>query len=207
MKNPTLANTFRLVGKHGKAGFYSGEVAEQLIKVVQDLGGFLTLEDLKHHMDVGTEEVDPISLKFRGQGIDKSHGDQMHDKSSEGVEVWEHPPNGQGIVALMALGMLEILEEQGKVKKFTKTDHNSAEHLHAVVEVLRIAFADANWWVADPNVAKVPSKELISREYLTERAKLFNADKATPPLDHGSPAAWRQRLPGLLPGTWQASPR
>jgi len=188
MKNPTLANTFRLLAKHGKAGFYTGTVAEELIKVLQDQGAYLELADLKNHMDLGSEEVDPISLKFKGQGIGKSHGQHMHDKSSEGVEVWEHPPNGQGIVALMALGMLEILEEQGKIKKFSHAEHNSAEHLHAVVEVLRIAFADANWWIADPNVSKVPTKELISHEYLTERAKLFNPGKATPPLDHGSPA-------------------
>jgi len=187
-KNPTLARTFREVAKNGKAGFYEGRVAEELVKVVQELGGCLTLEDLKKHMELGTEEVDPISLKFRGQGIDKSHGQHMHDKSSEGVEVWEHPPNGQGIVALMALGMLEILESQGKISRFTKKDHNTAEYLHAVVEVLRIAFADANWWVADPNVSRVPSQDLISKAYLTERAKLFNADKATPPIDHGSPA-------------------
>ncbi|KAF4550488.1 Gamma-glutamyltranspeptidase-like protein [Elsinoe fawcettii] len=188
MRNPTLANTFRQVAKSGKAGFYTGSVAEALVKVVQDKGGLLTLEDLKNHMELGSEDTEAISLKFRGQGIKDSHGQQMHDKSSEGVELWEHPPNGQGIVALMALGMLEILEEQGKVKKFTPQDHNSAEHLHAVVEVLRIAFADANWWVAEPKVAKVPIKELISKPYLTERAKLFDPKKATPPLDHGSPA-------------------
>ena len=188
MQNPTLANTYRLVAKHGKAGFYSGTVAEELVKVVQAQGGALTLEDLKNHMDLGTEETEAISIEFGGQGVKHSHGRQMHDKSSEGVELWEHPPNGQGIVALMALGMLEILEEQGKVKKFEPEDHNSAEYIHAVVEVLRIAFADANWWVADPNVAKVPAKELVSKAYLTERAKLFNPDKASPPLDHGSPA-------------------
>ncbi|KAF2224106.1 nucleophile aminohydrolase [Elsinoe ampelina] len=188
MRNPTLANTFRRVAKGGKAGFYTGEIAEELVKVVQDKGGLLTLDDLKNHMSLGSEDTEAISLKFRGQGVEDSHGQQMHDKSSEGVELWEHPPNGQGIVALMALGMLEILEEQGKVKKFTPEDHNTAEHLHAVVEVLRIAFADANWWVADPNVAKVPIKELISKPYLTERAKLFDPKKATPPLDHGSPA-------------------
>ena len=188
MRNPTLANTFKLVAKHGKAGFYTGTVAEELIKVVQDLGAHLTLDDLKKHMELGTEEVEPISLKFKAQGIHESHGQHMHDKSSEGVEVWEHPPNGQGIVALMALGMLEILEEQGKIKKFGEQDHLSVEHLHAVVETLRIAFADANWWVADPNVSKVPSKQLISKEYLTERAKLFDPKKASPPTDHGSPA-------------------
>lgn len=188
MTNPTLAQTFREVAKHGKAGFYSGRVAEELVKVVQDLGGFLRLDDLKNHMEKGSEEVDPIKLNFKGQGIDKSHGETMHDNSSEGVDVWEHPPNGQGIVALMALGMLEQLEKEGKIKSFSKEDHNSAEHIHAVVETLRIAFADANWWVADPNVSKVPSQGLISRDYLTERAKLFSPDRVGDLPDHGSPA-------------------
>jgi gamma-glutamyltranspeptidase/glutathione hydrolase len=105
-----------------------------------------------------------------------------------GVEVWEHPPNGQGIVALMALGILEELEKTGKIPKFCEKEHYSASYLHAVVEALRIAFADASWWVTDPNVRKVPTQELISNSYLAERAKLFDPKKASPPLDHGSPA-------------------
>lgn len=188
MKNPTLAQTFREVASHGKAGFYTGRVAEELVKVLQDKGAFMTLEDLKNHMEKGSEEVDPIKLNFKGQGIANSHGEHMHDRTSEGVDVWEHPPNGQGIVALMALGMLQILEEQGKVPSFKQKDHNTPAHIHAVVETLRIAFADANWWVADPNVSKVPSQQLISREYLEERAKLFDPTKAGKLPDHGSPA-------------------
>ncbi|EME46548.1 hypothetical protein DOTSEDRAFT_51997 [Dothistroma septosporum NZE10] len=188
MKNPTLANTFRLVGKQGKAGFYTGTVAEELVKVVQDLGGHLTLDDLKNHQDLGTEEVQAISLKFKAQDIARSHGKHMHDDSSEGVELWEHPPNGQGIVALMALGIIEQLEKSGKIPKFSPSDHNSTVYIHAVVEALRIAFADGNWFIADPNVSKVPSQDLISPEYLAQRAKLFNPQRCTPPLDHGSPA-------------------
>ncbi|KAF2812068.1 acylase ACY 1 [Mytilinidion resinicola] len=181
MKNPTLANTYRLLAKHGKKGFYEGDVAEALIKVVSDLGGHLKLEDLKHHADFGTEEVDAISLKFSGQGVGDDH-------EGEGIEVWEHPPNGQGIVALMALGILQNLEKTGKISKWSEKEHNSAAHLHAVIETLRIAFADANWWVADPNVSKVPSAELISQPYLAERAKLFDPSKASPIPSHGSPA-------------------
>ncbi|KAI5359433.1 putative nucleophile aminohydrolase, gamma-glutamyltranspeptidase, small subunit [Septoria linicola] len=187
-KNPTLAETFRTLGRQGKAGFYEGRIAEELVKVVQDLGGHLTLEDLKNHAEIGTEETEAISLKFKAQDIANSHGEHMHDKSSEGVELWEHPPNGQGIVALMALGIIEQLEKSGKISKFTKEDHNSATYIHTIVEALRIAFADGNWWIADPKVEKVPSKELISPEYLAERAKLFNPDKASDVLDHGSPA-------------------
>lgn len=192
-RNPTLANTFRLLAKHGKAGFYEGHVAEALIKVTQDLGGHLTLDDLKHHAETGTEPTNPISLKFNGQNIGAVHskgvdGQPSQTASSHGVEVWEHPPNGQGIVALMALGILEDLEKSGKIHTFTEKDHNCADYLHAVIEALRIAFADAAWFVTDPNVVKVPTEEMISRPYLAERAKLFDRTKASNRLEHGSPA-------------------
>ena len=120
MKNLTLANTFRLLARHGKAGFYEGTVAKELIKVVSDLGGHLTHDDLLNHAKAGSEPVDPISLVFRGQGVGESH-------DGEGVEVWEHPPNGQGIVALMALGMLQVLEKEGRIRKFDHSDHNTTE--------------------------------------------------------------------------------
>lgn len=187
-KNPTLANTFRLLAKHGKAGFYTGSVADSLIKIVQEKGGHLTHEDLKHHMEAGTEPVDPISVRVNMFNTGKAHGEHMKDKSTEGVDVWEHPPNGQGIVALMALGILEQLEKSGRIPTFTAADHNTAPYLHALTESLRIAFADANWFIADPNVSKVPQDELISPAYCAERAKLFNPDKASTDLPRGSPA-------------------
>jgi gamma-glutamyltranspeptidase/glutathione hydrolase len=180
MKNPTIANTFKLLAKHGKKGFYEGDVAEQLVKVVSDLGGHLTLDDLKHHADIGSEAVDAISLKYTGQGVGET--------TDGGVELWEHPPNGQGIVALMALGILQELEKQGKISKWGHDDHNGTAHLHAVIEALRIAFADAHWFVTDPNTTKVPSAELISQEYCAERAKLFDPKKAISAPVHGSPA-------------------
>lgn len=192
-KNPTLANTFRLIGRHGKKGFYEGPVATALIQVVQDLGGRLTLEDLKHHAELGSDEVDAISLKFNGQNICRLRtgavdGEPDKDDEIYGVELWEHPPNGQGIVALMALGILEELERTGKIKTFVEKEHNCAEYLHAVIESLRIAFADATWWVTDPDVERVPSQELISRPYLAERAKLFDPKKSLDIIHHGSPA-------------------
>ena len=127
MQNPTLANTFRLLAKNGKKGFYEGAVADAIIEVVHSLGGHLTREDLKIHMNAGSEEVDPISLKFKGQGVGKLLAQYMHDGSDEGVEIWEHPPNGQGIVALMTLGMIQELEKTGKTKRFGVKDHNTAE--------------------------------------------------------------------------------
>jgi gamma-glutamyltranspeptidase/glutathione hydrolase len=188
MKNPTLAKTFRALAAEGKGGFYKGRVAEQIVKVVQDLGGYMTLEDLAYHAEVGTQEVDAISLDFTGQDIVSKATPGTDGEANQGVKIWEHPPNGQGIVALMALGIMEELEKSGKIPKFTEAQHNSAEYLHAVIESLRIAFADAAWWVTDPDVERVPSQGLLAREYLAERAKLFQPDRAADIMDHGSPA-------------------
>jgi gamma-glutamyltranspeptidase / glutathione hydrolase len=181
--NKNLAKTFRLLGENGKAGFYSGSVAESLVKVTSDLGGHITLDDLKSHAEKGTQKTEAISLRFTGQSATK-HGD------SQGIDVWEHPPNGQGLVALMALGMLQILEKDGKIATFTPKDHNSTAHLHAVVETLRLAFSDGNWFIADPDVSRVPAKELISEQYLADRVKQFSADKKLSfPIHHGNPVS------------------
>ena len=189
--NSTLANTFRLLANKGKKGFYSGPVAESLVKAVQDRGGHLEQDDLNYHLETGSESTEPLSLIFNGQntGVVDSQNLDGHEgqrPSSRGVEVWEHPPNGQGIVALMALGILEELEKTKKIRTFTEEDHNCADYLHAIIEALRIAFADGTWLVTDPTVVKVPTKELISRPYLAERAKLFNPDKAMKHVAHGS---------------------
>ncbi|KAJ5720048.1 Gamma-glutamyltranspeptidase [Penicillium malachiteum] len=188
MKNPTLAKTFRTLAAEGKKGFYEGRIAEEIVKVAQSLGSYIDLEDLANHAAAGTQEVDAISLKFTGQDIASKQAAGTDGETNQGVEVWEHPPNGQGIVALMALGIMEELERAGKIPKFTESQHNSAEYLHAVIESLRIAFADAAWWVTDPDVEKVPSQGLLDREYLAERAKLFSPDHVAELLDHGSPA-------------------
>lgn len=197
MKNPTLARTMRTLATEGKKGFYTGRIAQEIVQIVKDGGGHLELEDLEDHLERGSEPVEPISLKFRGQGLQRGKKRQADgtvkdsdvDEGDRGVELWEHPPNGQGIVALMALGIMQELENQGKIPTFTAAQHNSVEYLHAVIESLRIAFADSNWFVADPNVSQVPSAGLVDPAYLAERAKLFDPSKASPGLiDHGSPA-------------------
>jgi gamma-glutamyltranspeptidase/glutathione hydrolase len=179
MKNPTLAQTFRTLAEEGKAGFYTGRVAEELVRVAQDLGGHLELDDLKHHMDTGSEPVEPISLKFTGQGTGQKEGG--------GVELWEHPPNGQGIVALMALGIIQELEKQGRIPAFGPDDFNTTPYLHAIIEALRLGFTDASWFVTDPNVRPVPTQGLLSPEYLAERANIFDPKRAADPFSHGEP--------------------
>lgn len=179
MYNKTLARTFRSLADKGKAGFYEGRVADELIKVVSDLGGHLTLDDLKTYAETGSESTEALSILFSGQNA-TNYGDK------QGIKLWEHPPNGQGLVALMALGILQILEKQGKIPTFSQKDHNTAPYLHAIVESLRIAFADGNWFISDPNVSKIPVQELISESYLTTRAAIFSADKVSAaPIQHG----------------------
>ncbi|KAL4733691.1 nucleophile aminohydrolase [Aspergillus similis] len=188
LKNPTMAQTFRSLAANGKKGFYEGRVAQEIVNAIQSLGGYMTLDDLKAHAETGTQETEAISLKFSGQNITDKQTAGTDGETNEGVEIWEHPPNGQGIVALMALGILQELEKTGKIPSFTEKQHNSAEYLHAIIESLRIAFADASWFVTDPDTTPVPTKHLLSPSYLAERAKLFNPSAASDILDHGSPA-------------------
>ncbi|KAI5285938.1 hypothetical protein KEM52_002217 [Ascosphaera acerosa] len=191
MHNPTLAATFRAVGNEGKRGLYHGRVAEQIVHVVRAAGGRLSAADLAHHAEVGSEEVDPISLEFDPallSGGVGSDDDGAAAPAHPPLRVWEHPPNGQGIVALMALGILQELAAEGRVPRFAAHEHNSTAYLHALIQALRIAFADARWWVADPASGAVPTAQLVSRAYLRERSRLFDPRSAGGPLGHGSPA-------------------
>jgi gamma-glutamyltranspeptidase/glutathione hydrolase len=180
LRNPCLAKTFRALASEGKKGFYTGRIAQSIVEVIQSLGGHMELSDLEDHMNRGPHETTPISLKFRGQNIQRSTPQRVSNSASDGrfVELWEHPPNGQGIVALMALGILEELEKTKKIQTFAEEDHNSAPYLHAVIEALRIAFADAAWWVTDPDHSPVSPEQMISCPYLAERAQLFDKDKS-----------------------------
>ncbi|PHH75938.1 hypothetical protein CDD80_1934 [Ophiocordyceps camponoti-rufipedis] len=178
MRNPSLARTFRALVSQGKRGFYTGRLAEEIVAIVRNKGGLLSLDDLKHHLDIGSEDIEAVSIKFRGQGLD-----------DKGIELWEHPPNGQGIVALMALGIIQQMQEQGKIPIFGPQDFNTVPYLHAIIEALRLAFSDAHWFVTDPDVVQVPVSSLLSDAYLAERARLFNPSCAAHHLCHGSPTS------------------
>jgi gamma-glutamyltranspeptidase/glutathione hydrolase len=144
-----------LLAKSGKKGFYEGRVGEAIVEAVRTRGGVMTLKDLASHT---SELLDPISLDY-------------HDWT-----VWEIPPNGQGITTLIALGIIEALEEEGVVD-FKKLDHNSAEYIHIISEALRIAFADTRYYVTDSQVQHVPTENLLSKVNKTigqKRIKLIN---------------------------------
>ncbi|KAJ3196992.1 hypothetical protein HK101_006651 [Irineochytrium annulatum] len=167
MKIPTLASTFRALAADGLAGFYKGRVAQSIVELVASQGGFLTLEDLASH---ASTPVTPISLTYNG------------------TRVYECPPNGQGIVALVALGLLDAMQEQGLVKPLGEMGHNSVEYLHVLIEAMRIAFADGRQFVADPEKVEVPTRGLLDRGYLAERAKVFDPTRAAVDVVAGSPA-------------------
>lgn len=167
MKFPNLARTFRAVSDRGKDGFYKGEVARAIVELIQSKGGVMELEDLESHE---TTFVEPIKYTYGGE-----------------VTVYECPPNGQGITALLALGILEQIQEQGKIRPLLEMEHNSPEYLHTLIEALRLAFADSRYYVTDPKFYCVPVDELLSKEYLAKRANLFNPMKANPGIVHGNP--------------------
>ncbi|KAJ3491061.1 hypothetical protein NLI96_g995 [Meripilus lineatus] len=167
IKLPNLAKTFRTIAEEGKDGFYKGRIAEAIVELIQSGGGVMSLEDLaKHESTV----VEPISYKFNDE-----------------VTIYECPPNGQGLTALLALGILDNMEEQGKIKSLLELEHNSAPYLHALIESLRLAFADTQYYVTDPDFSHIPVKELLSKEYLASRAKLFDPERNNPKVVRGNP--------------------
>ncbi|KAJ6016409.1 gamma-glutamyltranspeptidase family protein [Penicillium herquei] len=160
MTNPGLAQTFRKLCIEGKNGFYRGDIADAIVEAVNNRDGFLSHEDLSTHADIGSTATNPLRIRFK-----------------DTVDVWEHPPNGQGIVALMALRLFEELERTKKIPPLSSLSYNSVEYIHALIEILRISFADASWWVEDPAHADIPN--LLSNSYIAERAHLFNGDAAS----------------------------
>lgn len=123
-KCPTLASTLRKLASHGKAGFYEGSIAEAIVHATQQRGGFLTLEDLKYHSQVGSEIGEAMPLKLGDMGDASKTG----ACSINGLTLWEHPPNGQGIVALITLGIIQHLERAGTIPKLGQLAHNSVKY-------------------------------------------------------------------------------
>jgi gamma-glutamyltranspeptidase/glutathione hydrolase len=160
-RNPNLARTFELVARGGVSAFYQGEIAEAIVGVIKEAGGCLSLEDLASH--TSTWEG-PISVTYRG------------------LRVYECPPNGQGITALIALNILEGFD-------LSALTPLSTERLHLMIEALRLAFADARWYVADPKFSNVPIQELLSKEYASQRRKLIDQTRATIDPHLGTPVS------------------
>lgn len=158
--NKNLANTLKLVAAKGSSVFYTGEIAQKILKFAQAQGGLHTAEDFANH---SSNWLDPISTTYRG------------------YKVYELPPNNQGLAVLEMLNILEGYD----VKSL---GHNSAEYLHLLVEAKKLAYADRAWHIADPAFYKAPLDKLLSKEYAAELRKKIDSGKAggdTPPSSRG----------------------
>lgn len=159
-KNPQLANTLEMIAKKGRDAFYTGEIAKTIDAFMKKNGGFLSYKDFAdHHSDW----IEPVSVNYRG------------------YDVWELPPNGQGICTLQMLNILEGFD-------FSKIKWGSAEHIHLFVEAKKLAFEDRAKFYADPEFAKIPVKQLISKKYASTRRKLIDRKHASSTFEAGNPA-------------------
>ncbi|MCP9235150.1 gamma-glutamyltransferase [Lewinella sp. JB7] len=149
-RNPYLASTYRKIAAGGRDAFYRGEIAATIADFIQEQGGYLSAADLADHR---SEWVEPVSVNYRG------------------YDVWELPPNGQGIAALQMLAILEGYD-------FSQIDFGSAEHLHLFTEAKKLAFEDRARYYADMDFADVPVDWLISEEYAGQRRAEIG-DRAT----------------------------
>jgi len=150
--SPGHARTLRLIAERGAADFYAGEIAQAISAFARETGGLLSAEDLAAHTSTW---VEPISVDYRDH------------------KVWELPPNGQGLAALIALGILDGLD-------IARAPRDSAAAYHLQIEAMKLAFADAHRYIADPERADVPVRGLLDGSYLAERRALIGETARTP---------------------------
>jgi gamma-glutamyltranspeptidase len=152
LRQPDLARTYRMLAKEGRDAFYRGPLARSITEYIQRCGGVLSLEDMqKHHSDW----VEPLSTNYRG------------------YDVYEFPPNSQGIAALEMLNILEGFD-------LKSLGHQTAEYLHLLLEAKKLAFADRDRYVSDPAFVDVPVERLLSKSYAEEQRGRIDPKKATP---------------------------
>jgi gamma-glutamyltranspeptidase/glutathione hydrolase len=158
-KNPYLAKSYQLIAENGRSAFYETELAHAIVTFSQANGGFFAPKDFLEHR---SEWVKPVSTNYRG------------------YDVWELPPNGQGIAVLEMLNMIEQYNPR-------EMGHNSAEYLHLLIEAKKLAFADRARYYADPAMEDVPVAQLISKEYATRQRKRIDPNKAAIDVPAGDP--------------------
>jgi gamma-glutamyltranspeptidase / glutathione hydrolase len=152
MRQPNLARTYRMLSTRGREAFYRGPLARSITDYVQQCGGVLSMEDMQQHH---SDWVEPISTSYRG------------------YDVYEFPPNTQGIAALEMLNILEGYD-------LKSLGYQTAEYLHLFLEAKKLAFADRDRYVSDPDFVHVPVEELLSKTYAEEQRARINPKKATP---------------------------
>jgi len=150
LRQPHLARTYRLLAREGRDAFYRGPIARTITDYVQRVGGVLSMEDMqRHHSDW----VEPISTNYRG------------------YDVYEFPPNSQGVAALEMLNIIEGYD-------LKSLGYQSAECLHILLEAKKLAFADRDRYVSDPDFVDVPLEQLLSKEYAAQQRARINLQKA-----------------------------
>ena len=157
-RNPTLAATYERLTTGGRDAFYEGEIAESIGRYMAEQGGYLTAEDLAAHR---SEWVAPVSTRYRG------------------FDVWELPPNGQGIATLQILNLLEPHD-------LAAMGFGSPEYLHLFIEAKKLAFEDRATYYADPDFAEIPVEELISKQYASRRSQLIDPERAARRVEAGN---------------------
>lgn len=157
---PDLADSMEAIAEEGTAVFYRGAIAEKIVEFSRSNGGVLSRDDLASHQSTW---VEPISTDYRGHIL------------------YEIPPNGQGLTALLALNILELFD-------LGKEELGSAASMHLRIEATKLAFADRNRYIADPEHAKVPTAELVSKVYARRRAALIDRDRAIAEPTPGAPS-------------------
>jgi gamma-glutamyltranspeptidase/glutathione hydrolase len=158
-KNPFLANTLQKISDGGRDAFYKGDIAHTIDAFMKKNGGYLSYEDMASHK---SEWVEPLSTNYRG------------------YDVWELPPNSQGIAALQMLNMMEAYD----VKSM---GFGSADYVHLFVEAKKLAFEDRAKFYADPAFNQLPIKQLISKDYAAERMKLIDMSRSARRVMPGNP--------------------
>ncbi len=158
-RNPNLANTLEKIAAGGRDAFYEGDIARTIDAYMRRNGGFLSYRDMAEHTSTW---VEPVSTNYRG------------------YDVWELPPNGQGIAALQILNILEGFDIKGM-------GFGSKEYIHHFLEAKKLAFEDRAKFYADPEFNKIPVKELISKEYAAQRRSLINSRRAARSYGAGNP--------------------
>jgi gamma-glutamyltranspeptidase/glutathione hydrolase len=158
-KNPDLARTYAALASGGRDAFYRGPLTQTMVSYCEREGCYLREKDLADHTSTW---VEPVSTSYRG------------------YDVWELPPNGHGIAALQMLNILEAYD-------LTSMGHNSADYLHRLIEAKKIVYEDRARYYADPDFAKIPVQELISKDYAEKRRWLIDPRRALREIEPGDP--------------------
>jgi gamma-glutamyltranspeptidase / glutathione hydrolase len=151
-RSPDMARSLRLIAETTGDAVYDGEIAERIADFSAATGGWIGRDDLESHTSTW---VDPISTDYRG------------------YDIWEMPPNTQGLAALVALNILEQFE-------LDALPRNSGESFHLQIEAMKLAFADVHRWVADPDRLSIPIRELLSKDYAISRGGLIRDEALNP---------------------------